>query len=125
MRKWTKSPRIIFFSLIIAIFIVFIGGLKEQESISLINLVITLSATMAGFGLIAFQIAKASNELRDDFLESSILMILATITGFFYLIYPNISFINLNFGEISIFLFFWAFILFFIVLVDRRLKILH
>ncbi|HSX49188.1 MAG TPA: hypothetical protein VLE44_02935 [Candidatus Saccharimonadales bacterium] len=125
MKKWTKSPRIIFFSLIIAIFIVFIGGLKEQESISLINLVITLSATMAGFGLVAFQIAKASNELRDDFLESSILMILATITGFFYLIYPNISFLNLNFGEISIFLFFWAFILFFIVLVDRRLKILH
>ncbi len=125
MKGWTKSPRIIVFSLILSILIVFIGGLKEQESINIINLVVTLSATMAGFGLVAFQVAKASNELRDDFLESSILMILATITGFFYLVYPNISLFNFNFGEVSIFLFFWAFILFLIVLVDKRLKIIR
>lgn len=124
MKKW-KTPQLLFISLILAIFLVFFGGLKEQESTNIISLVITLSATMAGFGLVAFQIAQASNELRNDFIESSILMILATISGFFYLVYPNRTFANFNFGEVSIFLFFWAFILFFIVLVDKRLKILR
>lgn len=120
-----KIPRLLIFSFLLSIFLIFVGGLKQQESLNIINLVITLSATMAGFGLVAFQIAKASNELRNDFLESSIIMILATITGFFYLVYPNISFANFNFGEVSIFLFFWAFTQFLIVLIDRRLKILH
>jgi len=120
-----RTPKLLLFSLLLAVLLVFLGGLKEQESTDIINLVITLSATMAGFGLVAFQIAHTSNELRNDFIESSILMILATITGFFYLVYPSIAFLNLNFGEVSIFLFFWAFILFFIVLVDKRLRILN
>lgn len=120
-----RTPKLLALSLLLAVLLIFLGGLKEQESVNIINLVITLSATMAGFGLVAFQIAHTSNELRNDFIDSSILMILATITGFFYFVYPTITFLNLNFGEISIFLFFWAFILFLIVLVDKRLKILN
>lgn len=123
--KWVRTSKLLIFSLFLTVLLIFFGGLKEQETINIINLVVTLSATMAGFGLVAFQIAKASNELRNDFIESSILMILATITGFFYLVYPNIIFLDFNFGEVSISLFFWAFILFFIVLVDKRLRGLH
>lgn len=123
--KWARSSQLLVFSFLFSVFIVFLGGLKEQESANIINLVITLSATMAGFGLVAFQIAQASNELRNDFIESSIIMILATITGFFYLVYPNSTILNFNFGEVSIFFFFWAFVLFFIVLVNKRLRVLH
>jgi hypothetical protein len=83
---------------------------------------------MAGFGLVAFQVAHASDELKKDFIESSIIMILSTLTGFFYLVYPARSLdlfsFNVNFGEASIFLFFWAFILFLVVLVDRRFDFL-
>ncbi len=123
--NWARTPKLLLFSLLLTLLTIFFGGLKEQESVNIINLVTSLSATMAGFGLVAFQIAHTTNELRNDFIDSSILMILATITGFFYLVYPKISFLNFNFGEVSIFFFFWAFILFFIVLVDKRLKILH
>jgi len=111
-------------SFIISLALLFLGGLKEKESVEIINLVTTLSVTMAGFGLVAFQIARASNELRNDFIESSILMILSTISGFFYLVYPNINLLNFNFGEVSIFIFFWAFILFLVVLLDRRFNVL-
>lgn len=121
----TKSHQLLIISLILAIVIMVIGGLKERETAETINLIVTLSATMAGFGLVAFQIAQASNELKNDFIDSSILMILSTLAGFFYLLYPTQSLLNFNFGEVSIFLFFWAFCLFLIVLVDKRLKILR
>ena len=115
-------------SLVFAVIIVFFGGLKEVESESIINIVITMSVTMAGFGLVAFQVAHASDELKKDFIESSIIMILSTLTGFFYLVYPGRSMdlfgFGVNYGEVSIFLFFWAFILFLVVLVDRRFDFL-
>lgn len=111
-------------SLVIAIAIVFWGGLREKETTDIIALVTNLSVTMAGFGLVAFQIARVSNELKNDFIESSILMILSTLSGFFYLVYPERSFFMFNFGEISIFTFFWAFILFLIILIDKRFNIL-
>ena len=111
-------------SVILAISVVSIGGLKEKESEEIIKLVITMSVTMAGFGLVAFQVAHASDELKKDFIESSIIMILSTLSGFFFLVHPDKSFANFNFGEASIFLFFWAFILFLIVLIDRRFDIL-
>jgi hypothetical protein len=109
-------------SFVLAAVVLFGAGLKEKESVELINLVITLSVTMAGFGLVAFQIAHASSELKMDFIESSILMIMSTITGFFYIIYPGADVLGVNFGELSIFVFFWAFILFLAVLVDKRLR---
>ena len=110
--------------MLIAILIILLGGLKEQESLSIVQIILTMSMTMAGFGLVAFQVAHASNELKKDFIETSIIMIISSICAFFYLIYPNINFLNFNFGEASIFLFFWALILLLIILIDRRFDIL-
>lgn len=115
---------LVIISFILAVAIITVGGLKEKESKDIIELVIALSATMAGFGLVAFQVAHASDELKKDFIESSIIMILSTITGFFFLTHPDKSLFNFNFGEASIFLFFWALILFLIILIDRRFDIL-
>jgi hypothetical protein len=75
---------------------------------------------MAGFGLVAFQIARASNELRNDFIETSIIMTASTFFGFLFLTYPEKEYFGTNFGELSMFLFFWASILFLLVLVKRR-----
>ncbi len=124
-KRWTRTGTLLLISFILAVLVLFGGGLKEKESLELINLVVTLSVTMAGFGLVAFQIARASNELRNDFVDSSIVMILSTISGFFYLVYPDKDLLGVNFGEVSIFLFFWAFILFLIILLDKRLNILR
>jgi cation transport ATPase len=111
-------------SFILSVIVLFGGGLISKESETIVNLIITLSVTMAGFGLVAFQIAHASSELKDDFLECSIFMIISTILGFFYLIYPDKNLIGFNFGEASMFMFFWGFILFLVVLIDKRLNIL-
>jgi hypothetical protein len=124
MKWWAREYVLLVASLVIAIAIVFWGGLREKETTDIIALVTNLSVTMAGFGLVAFQIARVSNELKNDFIESSILMILSTLSGFFYLVYPERSFFMFNFGEISIFTFFWAFILFLIILIDKRFNIL-
>lgn len=111
-------------SFVVAALLLFWGGFKETETLAIVSLVTTLSVTMAGFGIVAFQIGKSSNELRNDFLESSILLLLSTISGFFYLVYPDKTVSGFNFGEASIFIFFWAFILFLIILIDRRFNIL-
>ncbi len=125
MKHFHRSFLLLISSCILALLLLLMGGLKEKETTDIVNLVITLSVTMAGFGLVAFQISSgASNELKNDFIDSSLLMILSTISGFFFLVYPEDHVFSLNFGEAAIFLFFWAFIFFFIVLIDRRFKFL-
>ena len=111
-------------SFVLAAVILFLGGLKNQESYQIVEIVLTMAITMGGFGLVAFQVAHASDELKKDFIETSIIMIISSICAFFYLIYPGINLLNLNFGEASIFLFFWALILLLIILIDRRFDIL-
>ncbi len=124
MKKLPRIHTLFTVSFILAIGLLFFGGFKENETIENVSLVTTLSVTMAGFGIVAFQIAKASNELKNDFLETSILLLVSTILGYFYLVYPTRTIVGLNFGEVSIFIFFWAFILFLIILIDKRLNIL-
>lgn len=123
----TKANRrmniLLVISFLLAVVILTLGGLKEQESFSIIQIVLTMAITVGGFGLVAFQVAHASDELKKDFIETSIIMIISAICAFFYLVYPGINF-GLNFGETSIFLFFWALILLLIILVDRRFDIL-
>lgn len=119
-----SSRSLVPLSFLIAIIILFYGGLKEKESISVINLVIAISSSMAGFGLVAFQIARASNELRNDFVETSIVMIMSTISGFFFLLYPEKTLLTFNFGEVSILMFLWAVVQFLIVLVDKRFNLI-
>ncbi len=116
----SKMNMLVLLSLFIALGLLFFGGLKEKESIEIINIVLTMSVTMAGFGLVALQIGHASNELKNDFLESSVIMIASTVSGFFYLIYPQSELFGINFGELSIVMFFWAFIILVITLIDRR-----
>jgi hypothetical protein len=123
--KKAHSNILILVSFLLAGIVLFYGGLKEKETNEIVTLITSLSVSMAGFGLVAFQIARASNELRNDFIETSILMILSTVTGFFFLVYPEKTFLSINFGELSIFIFFWAFILFLMVLIDRRFNILR
>ncbi|OGG47418.1 hypothetical protein A3D66_01495 [Candidatus Kaiserbacteria bacterium RIFCSPHIGHO2_02_FULL_50_9] len=124
MKSTARLNILLIVSFLVATVVVFWGGLKERETLEIINLITTLSVTMAGFGLVAFQIARGSDELRNDFIETSILMIMSTIMSLFYLIYPDKAFLNVNFGELSIFSFFWAFILLLIILIDHRLGIL-
>ncbi|MEJ0054002.1 MAG: hypothetical protein WDN10_04785 [bacterium] len=111
-------------SFVLALLLLLWGGFKETETMQIVSLVTTLSVTMAGFGIVAFQIGKSSNELRSDFIETSTLLLLSTLSGFFYLVYPDKTVFSFNFGEASIFIFFWAFILFLIILVDRRFNLL-
>ena len=124
MKKLSRSNIITGASFLLSGVVMFYGGLREKETSQVISLITTLSVSMAGFGLVAFQIAHASNEMRNDFIETSILMIVSTITGFFFLVYPEKTFLGTNFGELSIFMFFWAFIVFLVVLIDRRFNIL-
>ena len=123
--KISRIHTLFIISFLIALALLFWGGFTESETVPLVSLVTTLSVTMAGFGLVAFQIGKSSNELRNDFLDTSLLLLLSTISGFFYLVYPEKTILFSNFGETSIFIFFWAFILFFIILIDRRFNILQ
>ncbi len=51
-------------------------------------------------------------------------MIVSTILGLPYLIYPEKTILFVNFGELCIFTFFWAFILFLIILIDKRLNLI-
>lgn len=121
---WTRNHTLLLVSFLAAAALLFLGGLKEKENLELVNLVIVLAATMAGFGLVAFQIGRSSDELKTDFIDTSIIMIVSTILGFFYIVYPDTHIFGVNFGEASIFVFFWSFIMFLVVLIDRRFNIL-
>ena len=125
MNRNTRANILLVVSLLIAVLALFWGGLKEKETADTIRLVISLSLAMAGFGLVAFQIARASNELKNDFIDTSILMVIATLSGFLYLLYPEAVFFRTNFGEAAIFLFFWAFVMFLIILIDKRFNVLR
>jgi cation transport ATPase len=95
-------------------------GVSAKFSSEYIEFLIGLAITLAGFGLVAFQIAKASNELKKDFLESSILMILSALFGIGYWIYLKQSIL----AWLSSLFFLWSLILLLIILIDRRFDIL-
>lgn len=85
-----------------------------------IEFVIGLSITMAGFGLVAFQIAHASDELKKDFIESSILMVLASLISISFWVYPE----KLYLAVIGSMLFLWGMILLLIILLSKRFNII-
>jgi len=100
------------------------GGLRANVSRDFIELLITLSITTAGFGLVAFQIGKGSKELKKEFVEFSIMMIISSFFGIFFLAYPSLSVLSQNLGEISVLLFLWSFLLFLIILLNERFSII-
>ncbi len=85
-----------------------------------IEFVIGLSITMAGFGLVAFQVAHASDELKKDFIESSILMILASLVSIAFWVYPEKPYL----GIIGSMFFLWGLILLLIILLSKRFNII-
>jgi len=72
-------------SLVITIVLSFLlTDITNKVSQDYIEFLIGLSITMAGFGLVAFQVTKASNALRKDFIESSIFLLISSLFGLFY-----------------------------------------
>jgi hypothetical protein len=121
MKKESKSIIIL---LIISFVLTLILSYTLKGSISLISkdyieFLLGLSITLAGFGLVAFQIGKSSNELKKDFIESSILMILSSLLSIYYWIYPTTIILAIIAG----FLFLWGMILLLVVLINERFDI--
>jgi ABC-type uncharacterized transport system permease subunit len=85
-----------------------------------IEFIIGLSITMAGFGLVAFQVAKASDELKKDFIESSIFMIISALFGIFYWIDGEIKILAI----VSSFFFLWGLVLLLLILIDKRFDLI-
>lgn len=98
----------------------FFKGAIANISKDYIEFLIGLSITMAGFGLVAFQIAHASDELRKDFIESSILMVLASLVSISFWIYPEKMYLAIT----GSFLFLWGMILLLIILLSKRFEII-
>lgn len=98
----------------------FLKGVISRISKDYIEFVIGLSITMAGFGLVAFQVAKASDELKKDFIESSIFMVLSVLFGIFYWVDGS----NVSLAVLSSFFFLWGMVLLLIILIDKRFDIL-
>ena len=113
------------FSLAISVIIIFAArGLLEIISKELMLLLIPISVSMAGFGLVIFQIRRATKELKKDFIDFSILMTISSLLSMVYLAYPEkylLSFINL--GHIGSFFFLWGISLFLLILLDERFEI--
>lgn len=104
-------------SLIITLILSFLlKDITSKFSKDYIEFLIGLSITMAGFGLVAFQVAKASNELKKDFIESSIFLLLSSIFGIFYWVEGQ----TLALATISSFFFLWGIILLLLILIDKR-----
>lgn len=95
-------------------------GAIADVSKDYIEFLIGLSITMAGFGLVAFQIAHASDELRKDFIESSILMVLASLISMAFWVYPEKAYLAIT----GSFLFLWGMILLLLILLSKRFNII-
>jgi len=108
-------------SLVLTIILAY--SLKEATpniSKDYIEFLIGLSITMAGFGLVAFQVAHASDELKKDFIESSILMILASLVSIAFWVYPDKLYLAIT----GSFLFLWGMILLLVILLSKRFNII-
>jgi ABC-type uncharacterized transport system permease subunit len=98
----------------------FLGDITTKISKDYIEFIIGLSITMAGFGLVAFQVAKASNELRKDFIESSIFLLLSSLFGIFYWVDGKTIFMAVA----SSFFFLWGIVLLLLILIDKRFDLI-
>lgn len=99
----------------------FLGDITAKVSKDYMEFIIGLSITMAGFGLVAFQVAKASNELKKDFIESSILFVLSSLLGIFYWVNGQ----NIILAISSSFFFLWGIVLLLIILIDKRFDLIQ
>jgi len=104
-------------SLVITIILSFLlADITNKVSQDYIEFLIGLSITMAGFGLVAFQVAKASNALRKDFIESSIFLLISSLFGLFYWADGQMIWLAIA----SSFFFLWGIVLLLLILIDKR-----
>jgi len=111
--------------LVISLILTLITGIILKETVNklskdYIEFVIGLSITLAGFGLVAFQIGKTADELRKDFIESSILMILSALFGIFFWVKSNEIF-----GTLSSIFFLWGLMLLLLILINERFNLIR
>ena len=99
----------------------FLKAAIQKISKDYIEFLLGLSITLAGFGLVAFQIGKYSDELKKDFIESSILMLLSSLFSIAYWVNGT----SIVFAVIASFLFLWSIILLLIILINERFDILN
>jgi hypothetical protein len=124
MKKNSEKGILILLAISLTITIIlslFLGNVATKISKDYIEFLIGLSITMAGFGLVAFQVAKASNELKKDFIESSILLLLSSLFGMFYWVDGN----NILLALTSSFFFLWGIVLLFLILIDKRFDLIQ
>lgn len=124
MKKGSEKGIIFLLLLSFTVTLIMSFFLKEtlgKISKDYIEFIIGLSITMAGFGLVAFQVGKASDELKKDFIESSILMILSVLFGIFFWVDGN----QISLAIISSFMFLWGLILLLLILIDKRFDIIE
>jgi hypothetical protein len=108
-------------SLVISIILsYFLKATIAQISKEYIEFLIGLSITMAGFGLIAFQIGKSSDELKKDFIESSIIMLLSSLFGIAFWAYQQ----TLWLAVLASFFFLWGIVLLLVILLSERFDII-
>lgn len=98
----------------------FLKGTISQISKDYIEFLIGLTVTMAGFGLVAFQIGKYSDELKKDFIESSILMLLSALFGIVFWANPQ----YFATAILSGFFFLWGIVLLLVILLSERFDII-
>lgn len=109
-------------SLVITIILsIFLTDITTKISKDYIEFLIGLSITMAGFGLVAFQVAKASNALRKDFIESSIFLLISSLFGIFYWADGEIIWLAVA----SSFFFLWGIVLLLLILIDKRFDMIN
>ena len=87
-----------------------------------IKFIIAISLSMAGLGMIAFQLKEHSSER--DFINFSIIMVFAGIAGICFLVYPTISLQHFTFGNLSSFLFFWGLVHLLSILFEKKILLL-
>jgi ABC-type uncharacterized transport system permease subunit len=119
-----KSEKGIIILLLISGILTFALGFILKEAINkfsqnYIEIIIGLAITLAGFGLVAFQIGKAADELRKDFIESSIFMILSSLFGILFWVNQNPIY-----GISSSVFFLWGIMLLLIILINERFDLI-
>lgn len=121
MRKEEKDLIIILivsFILTLIFSFLFFKEIVQKISKDYIEFLLGLSITLAGFGLVAFQIGKYADELKKDFIESSILMLLSSLFSIIYWM-DSASILS---AVIASFLFLWSIILLLIILINERFR---
>jgi hypothetical protein len=98
----------------------FLRATIAQISKDYIEFLIGLSITMAGFGLVAFQIGKASDELKKDFIESSLIMLLSSLFGIAFWANTQVLWAAI----LSSFFFLWGIVLLLVILLSERFNII-